>query len=418
MYFLLLTQNSVPVFKYLVLVLGKIMELIYRFLAHFSANGIASIGVCIIIFTLFVKFILLPFTIKQQKFAKVSSIMTPEIQAIQEKYKGKNDNESMIKMQNETKAVYEKYGTSPSGSCLQLLIQMPILFALYQVVMNVAAYVEPVKNIYIQIINKLPVSEINALFDKSYTSIDSISTTDMNYIIDAMSGARTSTFTALTSSNWQTLIENNTGIASLYEKVTNINSFLGVNLSHTPADLFSSNKWVILIPILAALAQLISVKMAEVKQSNNGNGKEAENPMGSSMKVMMYTMPLMSAYFCWSFASCIGIYWITSSVLQIIQQLFINIYFSKVSTEDIIAKNIEKANKKKEKLGYSSEKFVAAANSNTKNIKTGNNKATDKKEAADEAAKKSLDYYKNNAKPGSIAQKAHMVSEFNEKKNK
>ena len=85
--------------------------------------------------------LMLPMQIKQQKFSKLNSVMTPEIQKIQKKYQGKKDQQSQLAQQEEIKAVYDKYGTSPTGSCLQLLIQMPILFALYRVIMNVPAYV-------------------------------------------------------------------------------------------------------------------------------------------------------------------------------------------------------------------------------------------------------------------------------------
>ena len=85
---------------------------------------------------------MLPLTIKQQKSSKLMAVMQPEIQAIQKKYKGKeNDQKAMMMMQTETKAVYEKYGTSMTGGCLPLLIQMPIIFALYRVIYNIPAYV-------------------------------------------------------------------------------------------------------------------------------------------------------------------------------------------------------------------------------------------------------------------------------------
>ena len=111
--------------------LGYILDILFKGL---NAIGIGNIAIAIIIFTLLVKMLMLPLQIKQQKMTKLQSVMNPEIKAIQEKYKGKNsDTVAMQKMQAETKAVYEKYGVSQWGSCVQLLIQMPILFALYRV---------------------------------------------------------------------------------------------------------------------------------------------------------------------------------------------------------------------------------------------------------------------------------------------
>ncbi len=98
---------------------------------------------------------MLPLTIKQQKFSKFSAKMNPELKAIQKKYANKKDEMSMLAMNEETKAVYAKYGVSPTGSCLQLLIQMPILFALYQVIMRVPAYVDGVKNVFTELATQI-----------------------------------------------------------------------------------------------------------------------------------------------------------------------------------------------------------------------------------------------------------------------
>ena len=117
--------------------------------------GIPNIGLAIIIFTIVIYLLLMPFTIKQQKFSKLSAKMNPELQAIQKRYEGKKDNDSMMAMQQETKAVYAKYGVSPTGSCVQMLIQMPILFALYRVFMNVPAYVNQVKEAFFPMVEKL-----------------------------------------------------------------------------------------------------------------------------------------------------------------------------------------------------------------------------------------------------------------------
>ena len=104
--------------------------------------GIGNVGLSIIIFTIIIYLLLFPLTYKQQKFSKLSQKMQPELNAINKKYQGKKDQASMMAMQQETQAVYEKYGVSMMGSCVQMLIQMPLLFALYRVFMNVPAYVK------------------------------------------------------------------------------------------------------------------------------------------------------------------------------------------------------------------------------------------------------------------------------------
>ena len=124
---LLATKSSTPVIGQIASLMGFIMDGIFRFLN--GLFGIQNLGLCIIIFSIIIYLLMTPLQIKQQKFSKLSAIMQPEIQAVQKKYQGKRDQESMQKMNEETRLVYQKYGVSPSGSCVQLAIQFPILMA-------------------------------------------------------------------------------------------------------------------------------------------------------------------------------------------------------------------------------------------------------------------------------------------------
>ena len=126
---ILLTKSSVPIIGQVASIMGWIMDGIYRVL---DLVGIQNLGLCIIIFSIIIYALMTPLSIKQQKFSKLSSVMQPELQKIQKKYKDKKDQASMQKMQEETQLVYQKYGVSPTGSCVQLLIQFPVLMALWQ----------------------------------------------------------------------------------------------------------------------------------------------------------------------------------------------------------------------------------------------------------------------------------------------
>ena len=106
---ILLTQREGLIIGNIAKLLGFIMNGIFELL---SSIGIENIGLCIILFTIVIYTLMLPMTIKQQKFTRLSAVMNPEIQAIQQKYKGKQDQASMMKMQEEQKLIYEKYGTS------------------------------------------------------------------------------------------------------------------------------------------------------------------------------------------------------------------------------------------------------------------------------------------------------------------
>ena len=143
---ILATKSSTPIIGQISVVMGWIMNGIYK--VFDSLFGIQNLGLCIIIFSILIYLLMTPLQIKQQKFSKLTSVMSPELQKIQKKYQGKKDQASMQKMQEETSAVYQKYGVSPTGSCVQLLIQLPILWSLWQVIQNIPAYVGSVKNVF------------------------------------------------------------------------------------------------------------------------------------------------------------------------------------------------------------------------------------------------------------------------------
>ena len=125
---ILLTKSSVPIIGQVASIMGWIMDGIYRVL---DLVGIQNLGLCIIIFSIIIYALMTPLQVKQQKFSKLSSVMQPELQKIQKKYKDKKDQASVQKMQEETQLVYQKYGVSPTGSCVQLLIQFPGIMAGY-----------------------------------------------------------------------------------------------------------------------------------------------------------------------------------------------------------------------------------------------------------------------------------------------
>lgn len=394
-------------------VLGIIMDALFRFTSMF---GIMNIGLCIILFTLVIKLLMFPLTLKQQKSSKLMAVMQPELQAIQKKYKGKTDNESMMKMNVETKAVYEKYGTSMTGGCLQLLIQMPILFALYRVIYNIPAYVSGVKMYFENVVNALPANAAETLTQFAADNKISMSMigelTNSDKIIDLLYKLNPVQWKALEGvfPAAQQVIHENAA------QIEGMNSFLGINLATSPWTGFVPTlAW--LIPILAGLTQWYSTKL----MTSNQNMSE-DTPGASSMKMMNNTMPLMSAFFCFTFPAGIGIYWIASSFFQVIQQLGVNAYLSKVDMDEMIKKNVEKANAKRAKKGLPPAKVSQNASSNLKNIQAAAQKEEEERAKklaqTQEIVKESTSYYNQDAKPGSLAAKANMVQKYNEKHNK
>ncbi len=130
-------------------ILGLILNGIYELM---GLIGIHNLALAIILFTIVTRMLMLPLTIKQQKFTKLSALMNPELQAITEKYKGKKDEISQRRLQEETSEVYRKYGASPLGGCLPLLITLPIMFALYRVIYKMPAYINSVYSLYDSIV--------------------------------------------------------------------------------------------------------------------------------------------------------------------------------------------------------------------------------------------------------------------------
>ena len=414
MYHIILTQSSTFLIGDIAKLLGIIMNWLFEFTSSF---GIENIGLSIILFTLVVKTIMFPMTIKQQKFSKISAVMNPEIRAIQEKYKGKSDQESMMRMQEETKAVYAKYGTSPTGGCLQLLIQLPILYALFRVINNIPAYVASVKAVFMNIVTPLmatggfvekitPFAEAHAMTKADFTQA--------NYVIDLLY--------KFTDEEWMELIGKFPDLTAVItenmERINHMNNFLGINLAESPGFALTP---ALLIPILSGVTQWLSTKLMTANQPMMNSGDE-ENTMASSMKMMNNLMPLMSAFFCITMPAGLGIYWVATSVFMIIQQLILNMYFNRMDIEELIMKNLEKANKKRAKKGLPPQKVSNVAKQTVRNIENAEQIKEEQKKRIEQTKnqiKESTEYYnKGVAKPGSLAAKANMVQQYNKRTEK
>lgn len=417
--------------------LGILMDWIYSGISNITGGRVESVVLSIVIITIIIYMCLLPLTIKQQKFSKLSQKMQPEMQAIQAKYKNKKDQASMMAMQEETQLLYQKYGISPMGSCVQMLIQMPILFALYRVFYNIPAYLSGVKgsftglvdsiqqtsgyqNTLVSLMEKYNVVTSSGLNASNAASklADASGDTLSNYIIDILY--------KLPSKGWDALMDGKffDGIQSAVEKthdaLLHFNYFLGLNISDTPWYIIKSNftdkpdKWLLfvilalLIPVLSYLTQMLNIKL--MPQATNGNDQVA-----NQMKMMNLMMPLMSLFICFTVPVGLGIYWICSALVRGIQQFFVNRHIENLDLEAVMAKNEEKAKKKREKMGLSEDYIKKAAQIKTKSI---DNKANVSVSAGTEEKLAKAAEYKANAKVGSLASKANMVKEFNERNSR
>ena len=405
-----------PVIKQISWLLGKLMNGIYVVMD--SVFNVQNIGVCIIIFTIIIYTLMIPLTIKQQKWSKMSSVMNPEIQKIQKKYANKKDQASMLKQQEEMQIVYEKYGTSPTGGCLPMLIQMPILFALYPVIQNIPKYVDSVKAVYMPVVNQImSVDGFQKIMEKIGEAKPVLmSPTSYDY---SKADTLVQVLYKFQDSTWNTLVDKMPSIDSIVTTTTqtmgHLNSFIGINIGEAPFTMlmtaiknFSIAGIIaaVIIPVMAGLTQFLSVKLQPKPEVNTDN-----NPMASSMKTMTYTMPLISVFMGFTLPAGLGLYWAVSAVVRSAQQLAINKYLSKKSLDDLIAENQKKAAKKREKKGASAKTINKMATTSTRNVE--DKKKTKMSDVErDERLKKARQQTKN-AKPGSLASKANMVSSYN-----
>ena len=367
--------------------LGKVLDVLF---VGINAIGLGNIAIAIILFTLLVKLLMLPLTAKQSKMMKLNSIIGPEVRAIQNKYKDKKgDQNAMLKMQEETKAVYAKYGTSQMGGCVQMLIQFPILLALYRVFQRIPMYVTSLKALFINILgdggNGIMSAADYSDFMSNTFNTGTLAKIDWSNVNDAVVAMN-----SFTTEQWNLLKEHFTSYASVIAdnqtKITEMNTFLGINVSQVPTLALNI---AILIPILSGVTQYISVRVSQGKS----NQDDSDNPAAASMKMMNIFMPIMSAFIAFSVP---------------------------------VRRNVEQRNKKRAKKGLPPEKIAKNATTSTKKIDSETksqeriDKLQQKKEQNDKKVKEILEatnYYKS-AKPGSLAEKAGMVAKYNEKNSK
>lgn len=402
--------------------IGYIMNALYTFLD--SAFGVQNIALCIILFTVIIYILMFPLTYKQQKFSRLSQEMSPEINAIREKYKNKKDQVSIQKMNEETQMVYEKYGVSTMGSCVQLLINFPILLAMYQVIRNIPAYVSSVKDIYTPLVEKIMgvsgyQDTMTEFLKESGVGLVKINfesgTTTVNSIIDVLY--------ALPGQGWELLKDSFAGltdiISSTEASVIHMNNFFGINIANSPMNLIKSG-WgdknfllifaALLIPLISYGSQVLNIKL--MPNASTGAAGGDNDAMARQMKTMNTVMPLFSLFMVFSVPVGLGIYWISGSVIRCIQQLVLNRYMKNLDLEVIIEKNKEKVKKKKEKQGIYESQIANAARMNTRKI------SEPVSTAEKESKIREREEYSRSARKGSLLEKANMVKEFNERNNK
>lgn len=419
---MLLTKSTMPIVNWVAEVMGWLMNGIYSI-------GVHNLGLCIIIFTVIIYAFLTPLQIKQQKFSKMNAVMQPELQKIQKKYKNKKDQNSQMKMQEETMAVYEKYGVSPTGSCLQMLIQMPIFFALYQVIVKIPGYIGGIRDVFDAAVTKI--TGVNGYVDIINTFIKDNGLNVYGWNADNVTNDHVIDFLYnLSPSQWDKLAEVDKfqGFADVLnqtaDKIQPMQNFLGLNIADTPWALiqsgWSSHQYVmilaaVMVPVLAWATQMLNMKLmptTATTTAGNGQKSNSQSQMEATMKGMNTFMPLFTAFICFTFPFGIGIYWIIGALIRSAQQLLINRHLNHMDMDEFIRKNKEKRDKKRAKKGITSQNISQQARMNVRNIEEPRKKTLAEKSSSAQ----NVDYDSRvvKTKPGSLASKANMVAQFDE----
>lgn len=278
-------------------ILGEILRFIYNFTNNF--------GWAIVVFTILVRLCMLPLTIKQNKSMEAMNKVQPELAKLQKKYA--NDKE---KLNEETMKLYQKYKVNPMGGCLPLLIQMPILFAIYGVIQNPIAYVLKLKP---------SVEVLTALCQKPTDTQLEVVCFVSNHFEKAMEAIK------------------NAGLTFNLESLKMNFNFLGLNLGYAPQSNYSI--WLYLIPILSIVTSFLVNRVGQPKKDKDA----PEQP--NQMQTMQYIFPFMTGYFCYILPGAMGLYWIMGNILQIAQTYFMRT-LKKKTNDDVLIIEPDKKKKK------------------------------------------------------------------------
>jgi len=311
-------------------ILGFFLDFIFNFVYNILPVG--SLGISIIAFTILVRLLMIPLMVKQQSSLKKMQLIQPELQKIQEKYKNKKDPDSQMQMNIEMREFYKKNNVSPFGGCLPLFIQMPIFIALFRVLRSVNTYISKLQELYYdlatQIVSADGYQQIlrDVLANNKRITINKVEET----VLSSAEGLQT-ILSQVSTNEWSRLSESLGTISNnLIEQKNNIEYFFGISLVDSPADLLSQGITatvllvVILFPLLSALTTFISSKLISSNQQQQKNDQAEQ-----IQKSMNMFLPIMTGMMAFSLPAGLGIYWIVSNIIQIIQQLAINKFMDK-----------------------------------------------------------------------------------------
>ncbi len=297
----------------------------FGYVLRFFYNLIPNYAVALLLFAVFVKIILFPLGIKQQKNMVKQASLRPKEAAIRKKYAGRTDKVTQQKLNEEIMGLYQSENFSPMSGCLPMLIQLPIIFILYEVI-------------------RRPLKYLCMLSDETIAKIGEVCKSlnpDM-----AISVNNDISFIEPIKNNFEAFKEV-LGDFTLAD-LPNFNVFGVIDLSETPTVALN---WLILIPILTFVFQFFSMKLTR-KFTYQAPAAAGGPDVGKSMKIMDYTMPLMTVWISFMMPAVIAMYWIYQNIFGVVQQIILSKMYPIPTFTDEELKRLEKeygGNVKKEK---------------------------------------------------------------------
>ena len=315
--------------------MGKVYNLLFELLHSNTSAG--SLGLAIIIFTLIVKLILFPLMVKQQKSSFKLQALQPELMKIRKKYEGKTDQMSQQRMAFEMQEFQKKNGVSMVSGCLPMLIQLPILYALFYLFQNAYVYVDVIGHNYTDIANaivNIPVSlrmEVFQPFAREFANAyknvaiikDGIDMGQVNEVVMLVN--------YLKPDDWNVILQNlgdaGSSLVPLLATKSSIETFLTIPLVSKAGLHFPG----IIIPIAAGVTTWLQSKIMMMMNPQNS---DPGNPAAAMTKSMLYTMPIMMGVFAINMPAGLGLYWTISNLFGILQQVILSKHYKKKFAEE------------------------------------------------------------------------------------
>ncbi len=315
---------------------GMLLNYIFEFVVLVMPAPVATLGISIIVFTIITRLLMTPLQIMQQRTTKGMAIIQPELTKLQNKYKDKKDAESQAKQSAEMQALYKKHNINPLAGCLPLIIQMPLIIALFGVLRDASTYIVRLQEVYVGLADSIMKSVANyqqilqpyldAHSMNGKLQFDLTQVTASNGVLGLKE-----LLSKLTSLQWSELFgqipaDAAASMESLFELKKSYEWF-GVNLVDTPSQLVKLGGTgmiiALMVPALVWISTVIYSKYTMAQTQGNQSKKEGNEQQQKTMNTMNTVLPLMTAFFSYTMPCGLALYWIAGNLIMLVQQIFV-----------------------------------------------------------------------------------------------